>query len=70
MKHYSKGRKVPGGPDGNGMGTHPYHEPSDNIMAMGHGGLKGPQGSYKESSTQEGGRDFGVKPDKCSGCME
>lgn len=71
MKKYKKGPvgHAPGGPHGVGMGMHEYHEPSDNIMAMGHGGLHGPQGSYSGKG-EMGGRAFGVPAAKASGCMK
>jgi hypothetical protein len=70
---HAMGKYIPGGPDGNGMGTHEYHEPHNPIMAMGGGGLHGPQGSYHDASAghgEMGGRAYGVAPGKCSGCMK
>lgn len=73
--HHSSGHHehAPGGPHGVGMGMHEYHEPHDSIMAMGGGGLHGPQGSYHDKSAghgEMGGRAYGVSPGKCSGCMK
>lgn len=70
---YHSEHHAAGGPHGVGMGMHPYHEPHNPIMAMGGGGLHGPQGSYHDKSAghgEAGGRNYGVAPGKCSGCMK